>query len=359
MNSFDVFLKDIKENRLSEIKQVKSKGYSCNPYGYKFFDSFVIKYFDNEYLMSLFCTNNDINFLIIDEEIDESDSAIKRQSKYYSMVNLMDSIIKADKNHLFLDAIKNEITGKAFINYHGTLYEMSVPCFNKRTIQRINSESKDLLKMILLFSLIQNKSNSIFSSSNNKEYLDGIYRFFIAYSSLKCDSEIMMARGWNYIDNKFTYKIFPKMNAIRIVYEGKESAIKEKEFGEKIRKVKNNDEVLKIFIDEYNYIHSSDHSYNDIEDKEQFVLLTDGLNDKEIKKCENLKSYKREKEKSNQNDGHKEERCYTYSSITIDVNKTSFIFMIDKLNKKYYLTAKELNDIMGNDPRESSAYGRS
>lgn len=359
MNSFDTFLKDIKENRISEIKQVKSKGYSCNPYGYKFFDSFTVKYFDNEYLMSLFCTNNDINFLIIDEEIDERDSAVKRQTNYYSMVSLMDYIIEVDRKHYFLDIIKNPISGGALINYHGTLYEMSMPSFNKRTIQRIKTEDKNLLKMVLLFSLIQNKSNSIFKSSNNKEYLDGIYRFFIVYCCLKSNNEIMSARGWVFKNNVFTHQKLPKMNAIRIVYKGKESALKEKQFGEKLRKAQSNDDALKLFLEEYNQLNSSNYEYDDTEDKEKFVLYANDLTDKEIKKCEYLKSYKREKEKIGQNDGHKEEKCFTYNSVTIDVNEASFIFMIDKLNKKYYLTASELNDIMKIDPSESSAHGRS
>lgn len=348
MNTFESFIKDVKENRTAEIRNVQSKGYSVNKNEYKFFDYFTITFFNEKFQFSLFATNNDTNYLIVDEDADQEESVVKKRSKYYSMIDLFDEIVSYDESD-FCEALATKRFCVATIDYHGYLYELEVPEISKRTFSKLFKNETGLINLILLFSLIQNKSNVLFEK--NPQFCNGIYRFFLSYSNHRYDNDCMKKRGWSVKDDKFFYKPYFPLSAIRIEYNGKDHMKKENEFYKKLKQCSDKEEALDLFVDEYNSIaHSKIEKDKLKENLFLFETTSDKIDKKEAKRCVNLKGY--------YNDPLKD-RCYTKKAVSLGINKKSYMFVLDKFNKKYYLTETELNEIIKNDPSESFADGES
>lgn len=348
MKEFNDFLEDIKQNRDSEIRSVISKGYSCNAKTYKFFDYFTVEWFEMKFEMSLFTNNSETNFLVVEDSLDEEGSAIKRRSRYYSMVELFDNISNKDVDSIFAKAIAS--TSRTHINilYKSNVYLMEVPVFNKRTINKINKNNRSLLSLFLTFFLIQNKSNYIFK--NNEEYIDGIYRFYRVYSTAKTDLPAMKRRGWSFSDGKFSYESYLEMRVIRLIYSNKAMLKDENSFAKQLSSDLSNEEALLLFLNEYNRINGTSFSKDDItNNKSLFFITSDELSPKEVGSCDSIKPYN-----NNNND-----RCFRLKGVAIDINVIVHHFMISKFNKKYYLTEEELNEIISSDPSESSINDRS
>ena len=347
MKEFSRFLEDIKQNRDSEIRSVISKGYSCNA-KYKFFDYFTIEWFEQKFEMSFFTNNSETNFLVVEDSIDVEASEVKKRSKYYSMLELFDSIIKYDSDRLLFKAISSPSRTHIKLYYKSNVYLMEIPEFSKRSINKTKKENYSLLTLLLTFFLIQNKSNCIFK--NTGDYIDGIYRFFIVYSTIKTDVNAMERRGWFYIDGKFNYKPYLEMRLIRLVYKDKKMLKEENEFSKQLSSDLSNDDALLLFIKEYNRLYGTNITKDDISNDESlFFTKSNSLDSKEASGCDSLKPYN-----PNNND-----RCFRLKGIAIGVNVIAHHFMISKFNKKYYLTSNELNEIINNDPSESSIDDRS
>lgn len=347
MYDFSNFLEDIKLNRDSEIRAVISKGYSCSAKSYKFFDYFVIEWFGQKFEMSLFSNNSETNFLVVEDSLDEDGSTIKRRSRYYSMVGLFDQIIKRDFSSLLLKAIQSSLKSRATILYKSNVYSFEIPTFTKREFNKINKNDRSLLSLFLTFFLIQNKSNNIFR--NNIEYIDGIYRFFQVYTTVKYDSIPMKKRGWFFNEEKFKYKRYLEMRIIRLVYDGKTRLKEEREFSKQLSSSLSNEDALLLFLNEFNRLNGTNISKEDaLNNKTLFFVKSDALSLKEVDSCDSIKPYY----------GNKD-RCFRLKGVAVDVNIIVHHFMISKFNKKYYLTNNELNEIISSDPSESSINDRS
>ena len=348
MKEFGSFLEDIKQNRESEIRVVISKGYSCNPKTYKFFDYFTIEWFDQRFQMSLFANNSETNFLIVEDSLDEDSSVIKKRTRYYSMVELFDGILSRDIDNAFVNAITSASRNSIRILYHRNVYSVEVPFINKRTFKKIGNRDRSLLYLFILFFLIQNKSNRIFK--NNEEYVDGIYRFYKVYSTVKTDVVPMNRRGWFISNGKFEYKRYLEMRVIRLIYDGKMMLKEENLFSKQLKSSLSNEEALLLFLNEYNRINGANITKEDaLNDEKLFFVRSDTLLPKEIGSCDSIKPF----------NGSNNDRCFRLKGVSIRINTVAHYFMISKFNKKYYLTQSELDEIIGVDPSESSINDRS
>ena len=346
MNSFESFINDIKENRIAEIKSIQNKGYSVNKIDYKFFDYFYVHFLERTFKYSLFLKNNEVNFLIVEEVHDSANSVIKSRSKYYSMTSLFSELKVFDKSQIIIKCISKSKRELINISYRNYLYELEIPSISKKEIRELEKNNPSLVKLYLLFALIQNKSNLIFK--NLPEYKDGIYRFFVAYCVCRYNNQVMKKRGWFINDGEYIHKTYFPLECIRIVFDGKKEMDDESSFSDKLKKAANEKEALSVFLNEYNKKHRTN-----LEEKDLDTLLeisTDDLDKKEVKVCTNLSSYK---------DETKREKCYNKKSISLGINKKSFIFIVKKFNKKYYLTKEDLDEIINNDPSKSSTNGGS
>lgn len=347
MKTFAHFLEDIKNNRNGEMNQIREKGYSFNSLKYKFFDTFVVEYNSLRYDFSLFRRNNDVNFLIVEETTDLKESAIKKRSHYYSMSDLFKNIICGDKSAIILNSLLNKDRDIGQIIYKNNVYAFDVLTIKKADITKIQKKNPLLIRLFILLSLIQNKSNQKFGSDSL--YYDGTYRFFYVYYFCRFDNAPMSERGWHIQDKCYNYTPFISLELIRLVFKGKTSMKDERTFSKELKNVNNNEEALILFIKWYNYLNKTFFAFDDIE-KGIFACNTDALEDKEKVKCTNLKPYLSNKDTN---------YCYTANSVSLDVNCKSYLFLLTKFNKKYYLTEKELIDIINSDPSESSVYDRS
>ncbi len=346
MNNFESFLQETKNNRSVEIKSVQNKGYSSNSKEYKFFDYFSVKYLEREYKFSLFLNNNEANFLIVEEYCDEHNSVIKKRSKYYSMIALFEEVISLDKDKMFLDAISNGERETIKMEYRGYLYALEIPMISKKNRRKLIKANSNLVGLFLLFSLIQNKSNCILK--RQPEYQDGIYRFFQVYCDYRYDNEPMKKRGWTIEKQTFIYKTYFPIKMIRIEFSGKEEMKEERIFFEKLKTVNSEEDSINVFLDEFNKKNGTTILKENID---SFPMLsTKELEQKEIQRCTNMTSFMADSKK---------DRFYTKKPIALGINRRSYIFIIEKFNKKYYLTEEELNEIIKIDPRKSSADGGS
>ena len=342
------FLDSVAKKRESEIRIIKSKGYSYSS-SYKFYDSFLAiqESFNFKEKIILFRGTNETWFLLLSEE--ESDNKIKNTSLYYSIIDLLDLINDCDKSHRISKWLAEcECTGVIKIIYDGEIYYCPFPRFDEEQKTYINSLDRGIIKFIILLSLIQGKSNCYFEKQADYKY--GLFRFFNVYSNLKQDSAIMQNRGWYYniSDDKFVLEADKFLiKAIVLRFKGEKELIDLEEFRKELSNKNLSGKknlIANRFLKRYGAVTGKFYKYSEIKKNPNlFVLDHDFCNKKELKRIINMKSWL-----------DSDTDYYTKKPLATGPDSKTMILLISRTNKKYYLTKSEMDEIIKLSPRKSS-----
>lgn len=336
------FLDAVREKRRSEITAFLGKGYLCNAKTYKFFDHFSAFYDDrNSFTFAVFATQSDAWFMSIEEYEDKGERKIVEFNEYLSINELYRRIRKADPLKLVNKALEGEFEDRKII-YQKSLFSFPFPKLDNETEKCLIDSG--LMELVVLLCLIQAKSNLFFANGQYKDYQNGILRLFQAFSIAKSDHPALQRRGWNYnpsiglFENDDNYL---ECAAIRIVFNGNSDA----RFAESLKRANDPEEKANVFIDEYNLRYGAALDKTVLNDKDRRCLLVPSdLAPKEFERIKTMKSYCSGDQSS----------FYTTNPIYIGANQKSYLLLIWKLNKKYYLTEAELEEIIKSNPSKPS-----
>lgn len=338
-DGMSLFFDAIKEKRNGEIQSVKSKGYKCSP-NYKFFDTFSVISHKLGFSMrfALFSANGESWFLALREERLEEEKRIRRLTTYYSILELFDAIIK---NPLGRKACREFGSISSFnsidLIHDNVIYPIDFPAFPERLLKAIIKRDVDLLELLVLLSLIQNKSNTYFNKT--EEYKNGIYRFLFVYAYCKRDYPCLEKRDWHFDKDSGKYVNNEQFSAFAIVvrFKGRGARQDLDEFADKLKAVADKKgAIAKIYVERYNRENKVSINWRKIQDAKAFLVDSSTLTPREQEKMRHLKKY------VSSSTGY-----FTRKGFSVGVNEFESILLINKFNKKYYLTEAELNEIIG------------
>lgn len=215
------FLTTLRTDRIREISCYEKKGYSILD--------------ENQYRMIRRINIEDIEIGVQVSARDYYFYLIgSNQNAYYSVYELYSLLhlmaVREGKDYVnsLLQKQINSVE-KDKLRYEDIDYEMKksvIPDRNEKIVVKDGSEQVDYKTLLILLNLIQEKSNSMFESSEeNKDCKNGVIRLLIALIDVEKNNQILKEKGW--------------------VYDEKEKKFK---YDEKIVKYKNDEKFKKYYL---------------------------------------------------------------------------------------------------------------
>ena len=201
------FLTTLRTDRIREISCYKRKGYMFS----KNNDYIMIRRISLEDTeISVQVSANDYYFYLIGSD----QNAYYSVYELYSLLHLM--AVKEGKgyvNSLLQKQIDSAEKGQ--LRYEDIDYEMKksvIPDRNEKIVVKDGSEQVDYKTLFILLNLIQEKSNSLFGSSEeNKDYKNGIIRLLITLIDVEKNNQILKEKGWVYYEEEKKFKYDEKI----------------------------------------------------------------------------------------------------------------------------------------------------
>lgn len=320
------FIAVIKYCRNKEITEYKNKSYVISN-TFKCYRKFTVLYDDTNYEFGVACEYLEMKFYII-----KKDSVSLGDTPYYYSIS---EIVNILYNQNEIEIIKKILNQKRNINhqlkYDGVSFNFSFYNLNKY----IKKISKETIQLIILISLIQDKSNIYFGK--NKEYHEGIIRLIYVLLCRKESHELLSIKGWTFLNNKFYLNNPNQIDCIIIKFDSINNQWIE-DFKGKIKQINDKFKLIELFYKLYSDLNNLKLSYEESLKNNIFKVDLIELKNKYRKIYNSLI-------KLNDVDVNYE-NSFTKDPVYIGSN-IHFLLRINSYEKnKYYLTNEEKKDIM-------------
>ena len=330
----------LRHNRQDSIAKLKSnKTYIKNEHKFQFVDKFTIVYDNMEYYFDVRLNNAEFFFYcsIQDDDYIYVNSFFSIKDIYESLFALVDSYPQ------IISVLNNEYKKKeiAEIKYGNELFKIRVLNLKSINIKDnliISNRIVSIRQVLLLLSLIQEKSNALFIK--NKQYQNGIFRLIYVLLCFKKNHEILLSKGWN-IESDGKYGFTDKNISAIILQVDSNNESDVKVFLDQLKHITDKTEAVKNFIELYNKYNYPSISESQLRNEDFIKKLSDDIDSNSSLKRKLISSdLKKGVFQLDENDDFHD------LSFTNDILKSSgkkFAVMIVKrsLGYEYYLTKKE------------------
>lgn len=336
----------LRHNRQDSIARLKyNKIYIKNEHKFQFVDKFTIVYEDISYYFDVRLNNAEFFFYCSIQDDDEyiyANSFFSIKDIYDALFNLVDSCPK------LISILNDEYKSKqiAEIKYGNESFKIRV--LNLKLIKTddtmtISDRTVSTRQVLLLLSLIQEKSNALFIK--NKKYQNGIFRLIYILLCFKKDHEILTNKGW-IIEENGKYNFTDKNISAVIFQVDSNNEHDAMQFLDNLKTISDKAEAITKFIELYNKYNNPNIKETQLKDDIYIKKLSDEI--------DNNSSLKRKLISSDLKKGIfqlGEEDDFHELSFTSEILKSSgkkYVLMILKrsLGFEYYLTKHEKEAII-------------
>lgn len=338
-----VILRHLRLKRISEYESRHIKIFDKRKF--VFTDNFLVIIENKKYQFEVRISGSE--FLFYDKNNIEDD--FRYSNSYYTISDIYNIInnVEANLKKKIIKIIKKGLCQEGYIEYSNEKFELSILKYNDISAKQTTyyqDQTINLRKFLLLISLIQEKSNSLFRLK--VDFKNGLLNLLYILLSGNSDNPIINGKGWFYDHEDKSYKLNNKkvsFLSLKVSDENEDSV--QMYLSELKRNIQLND-AISLFLNLYN------------NDKDKSLSIDEVLSNDFIKK--NQKSTEiigkttidkiilRDYEKGILQLEKTEDFRLAFSKEITLIAEDKYIFMILDMpvGFEYYLTDKEKRDII-------------